>query len=200
MTGLFISFEGIEGSGKSTQVQCLQAYLESAGYEVTVTREPGGTPIAEAIRGLLLDPENVAMSPTTELLLYEAARAQHVHERVRPALAAGRMVLCDRFVDSTTAYQGAGRGLGGEALERLHQLATDNLVPDLTFLLDLPADVALVRGTRSGSTPCPATAHFVKSSSLQPIVTTRSTVPRKYRLCSRAEKGPAHSQPGDRFH
>ena len=111
MNGRFITFEGIEGCGKSTQIERLQAHLEAKGYAVTVTREPGGTEIAEKIRALLLDPENGAMSAETELLLYVAARAQHVAERIRPAVAEGTTVLCDRFADSTTAYQRAGRNL-----------------------------------------------------------------------------------------
>ncbi len=149
--GLFITFEGVEGCGKSTQITLLHQYLESLRYDVEETREPGGTPIAEAIRDVLLSPDNASMSPVTELLLYEAARAQHVAERIRPALAAGRIVLCDRFSDSTTAYQGAGRGLSGEALRVLHAIATGDVCPDLTLVLDVPAQVGLARATRGGA-------------------------------------------------
>ncbi len=149
--GLFITFEGVEGCGKSTQVARLQDHLESKGLSVEVTREPGGTPIAEAIRAVLLDPSNEAMCPVAELLLYEAARAQHVAERIRPALKAGRIVLCDRFADSTTAYQGAGRGISRDVVKRLHDIATEDLRPVLTIVLDVPADVGLSRATKSGS-------------------------------------------------
>lgn len=150
MSGLFITFEGVEGCGKSTQLQQLQAHLEEAGYTVVATREPGGTPIAEAIREILLDPANTAMGSTAELLLYEAARAQHVHEKIAPALEAGHIVLCDRFADSTTAYQGAGRGIAPEVLHALHTTATEGLWPDLTLLLDLDVNIGLERARHRG--------------------------------------------------
>ena len=129
----------------------LKVYLESNGHAVLATREPGGTPVAESIRALLLDPANDALSPVAELLLYEAARAQHTSERILPAIEAGKIVLSDRFYDSTTAYQGAGRGLPPEDLERLHLIATNDLRPDLTIVIDIPADVGLARATRGGS-------------------------------------------------
>lgn len=147
----FISFEGIEGSGKSTQVHHLQAALEQQGYQVTVTREPGGCPIANAVRAILLDPANHAMVPRAELLLYAAARAQHVDEIIRPALAAGRIVLCDRFIDATMAYQGAGRGLDEALLTAINRQATGGLVPDLTLLLDMPVEVGLSRARNRNS-------------------------------------------------
>lgn len=143
--GVFISFEGIEGCGKTTQLARMADWLRGHGHEVVTTREPGGTPIAEAIRGLLLDVANRAMSPTCELLLYEAARAQHVDERIRPALEAGAIVLCDRFADSTTAYQGAARALGVEVARQLHAVATRGVWPDLTLLFDLPVHEGLAR-------------------------------------------------------
>jgi dTMP kinase len=149
--GLFITFEGGEGCGKSTQLKILEAHLEAKGYEVVTTREPGGTPAAEAIREFLLDPANDTLSPVAELLLYEAARAQHVSERILPALDAGKIVLSDRFYDSTTAYQGAGRGLGLEDMVRLHAVATGGLTPDLTILIDVPAALGLSRATQGGS-------------------------------------------------
>jgi len=149
--GLFITFEGGEGCGKSTQLKILEAHLEAKGYEVVTTREPGGTPAAEAIREFLLDPANDTLSPVAELLLYEAARAQHVSERILPALDAGKIVLSDRFYDSTTAYQGAGRGLGLEDVVRLHAVATGGLTPDLTILIDVPAALGLSRATQGGS-------------------------------------------------
>lgn len=150
MTGIFITFEGVEGCGKSTQVEVLREYLEAKGVEVVCTREPGGTPIAEAIRRVLLDPAHGAMSPAAELLLYEAARAQHVTERIRPALAAGAVVICDRFADSTTAYQCAGRGLGRDVVAQLHGIATGGLRPDITFVIDLPAALGLSRAAKTG--------------------------------------------------
>ncbi len=150
MNGHFITFEGVEGCGKTTQIELLKTHLESKGYSVLVTREPGGVPIAEAIRAVLLDTGHDAMAPVTELLLYEAARAQIVEEIIRPALEAGRIVLCDRFADSTTAYQGAGRGLPMEEIERLHHLATRGVWPNLTFVLDLPVEQGLERARVRG--------------------------------------------------
>ncbi len=148
MPGLFITFEGGEGSGKTTQLKALLTHLRSTGRDAVETRDPGGTPIGKQIRGLLLDRENTRMGPATELLLYEASRAQLVHEVIRPALAAGRIVLCDRFTDSTVAYQGYGRGLDLTLIARLNALATEGLRPDLTFLLDLDPGVGLARATR----------------------------------------------------
>lgn len=145
MKGRFITFEGTEGSGKSTQIERLRGHLAARGIDVLVTREPGGTPIAEAIREILLDTRHAAMTSVTELFLYEAARAQHVTEKVRPALLAGTWVLCDRYVDSTTAYQGAGRGLPTEVLERFHEIAAGGLWPHLTFVLDIPVEAGLER-------------------------------------------------------
>ena len=148
MKGLFVTMEGVEGSGKSTQIALLKDYLQTKGRSVDVTREPGGTPIGEAVRTVLLDPANDAMDSMAELLLYEAARAQHVAQLIRPALDRGAIVICDRFSDSTTAYQGAGRGLSKEDMDRLHGLATRGLVPDLTILIDLPVAEGLSRAKR----------------------------------------------------
>ena len=142
---LFITFEGIEGSGKTTQLLRLQNHLELLGYQTVATREPGGCPISDTIRTLLLNPENVKMTSHAELLLYSAARAQHVAEIIRPALAAGKVVLCDRFSDATTIYQGAGRGLDMAQLETINRFAAEGLVPDLTLLLDFPAEEGLQR-------------------------------------------------------
>jgi dTMP kinase len=144
-SGYFLTFEGPEGAGKSTQIKLLSAELEAAGRRVLVTREPGGTPIGEAIRSILLDQGNYAMLPETEALLHTAARSQHVGEVIRPALENGIVVLCDRFVDSTLAYQGGGRGLAMESLELIQELATEGLRPDITILLDLPVEVGLAR-------------------------------------------------------
>ncbi len=149
MKGVFITFEGIEGCGKSTQAHLLSRHLKAEGHDVVVTREPGGTPIAEAIRQILLDPANAAMSALTELLLYEAARAQHVHELIRPAIEAGSIVVCDRFYDSTTAYQGAGRRLPEIDFAGLHDMATGGLSPDLTLFLDLPVEEGLKRAANA---------------------------------------------------
>ena len=141
----FITFEGIEGSGKSTQLLHLLDHLQTLGYQVVATREPGGCPISNSIRTLLLDPENDKMASRTELLLYSASRAQHVVEFIRPALKAGKIVLCDRFSDATTVYQGAGRGLDMKQIENINSFAGDGLVPDLTLLLDYPAEAGLQR-------------------------------------------------------
>lgn len=148
MAGLFITFEGGEGSGKTTQLKALLAHLRSAGRDVVETRDPGGTPIGKQIRNLLLDREHAGMAPAAELLLYEASRAQLVHEVIRPALSQGRIVLCDRFADSTVAYQGYGRGLDLDLIGRLNGLATEGLRPDLTFFLDLDPAMGLLRATR----------------------------------------------------
>jgi dTMP kinase len=145
MSGLFVTFEGIEGSGKSTQARLLAESLKTPGREVLSVREPGGSAIAEKIRALLLDPANTAMTPLAELLLYEAARAQLVAEIVRPALDRGAIVVCDRFYDSTTAYQGVGRGLTNVDFTMLNRLATGGLVPDATIFLDVPVEIGLRR-------------------------------------------------------
>jgi dTMP kinase len=141
---MFLTVEGIEGSGKSTLLSGLSDRLRSAGREVFVTREPGGTPVGDAIRALFLD-RTVSIAPLTEALLVNAARAQHVADRIRPELAAGHIVLCDRFVDSTLAYQGYGRGLDLQVLRRLCDAATGGLEPDLTFVLDLPVETSRER-------------------------------------------------------
>lgn len=145
MTGLFIALEGPEGGGKSTQARLLAARLRNDGLDIVLTREPGGTPIGEQVRSLLLDHGSCAMLAETEALLYAAARAQHVGEVVRPALAANKVVVCDRFVDSSYAYQGSGRGLPIDDLRPVQRLATGGLVPDLRVLLDLPVEIGLDR-------------------------------------------------------
>ncbi|MBE0502669.1 MAG: dTMP kinase [Desulfuromonadales bacterium] len=140
-----ITCEGIEGSGKSTQILNLATHLRNQGREVIVTREPGGCPIADDIRRILLDPANQQLCPTAELLLYAAARAQHVEEVIRPALAKGAIVLCDRYIDATIAYQGFGRGLDLALIDQLNQVASSGLLPDLTLLFDLPVETGLGR-------------------------------------------------------
>lgn len=145
MAGLFIVLEGPEGAGKSTQARLLAERLRQDGYSVRLTREPGGTAIGEQIRRILLDQANYAMLAETEALLYAAARAQHVGEVLRPALDAGSVVVCDRFVDSSLAYQGGGRGLPLAILRSVQQLATAGLSPDLRLLLDVPVALGLGR-------------------------------------------------------
>lgn len=146
--GLFITLEGGEGGGKSTQCRILKMRLEEAGHDVVVTREPGGTPEAEKIRNLLVDRGGGDWSPQAETMLFFAARAMHVRDLIGPALQAGKTVLCDRFTDSTRAYQGAAGGVPADAIEQLKQIAIGGLEPDITFILDVPADVGLSRSTR----------------------------------------------------
>jgi dTMP kinase len=151
-TGRFITFEGIEGVGKSTQLAALARRIAAAGREVVLTREPGGTPFAERIRALVLGPAGEPVPAEAELLLMAAARAVHVANLVRPALARGAIVLCDRYTDATHAYQGAGRGLATDDIDALGAVATRGLAPDLTLLLDAPVAVALARARgRAGS-------------------------------------------------
>ena len=143
---LFITFEGPEGAGKSTQLNLLRDHLTAQGYSVIVTREPGGTPLAEEFRRIVKHHKSEEpLFPATELLLFEAARAQHVNYVIKPALAAGKIVLCDRFTDSTEAYQGAGRALDGDFLQRLNSFAAKDCMPDLTLLFDLPVEKGLER-------------------------------------------------------
>lgn len=146
--GLFITVEGIDGCGKSTQARLIAAALEAAGHTVLRLREPGGVKISEQIRAILLDPANAEMGDVCELLLYEAARAQLVHQVIRPALAAGKTVICDRFYDSTTAYQAFADGLDRGMVSQANELAVDGCRPDLTLVFDLPVEDALRR--RSG--------------------------------------------------
>lgn len=147
--GIFITFEGIEGAGKSTQIDLLADYLERKGYDVVVTREPGGTGIGESTREILLNPDFHGMDFLTELFLYAASRAQLVSEIIRPALAAGKTVLCDRFADSSLAYQGFGRGLPLDRIEALNEWATQGCSPQLTIILSVPAQHGLERATRT---------------------------------------------------
>lgn len=148
--GLFITLEGGEGAGKSTQLAYIRQRLEAAGVTLHVTREPGGTPLGEQIRDLLLDHRQTDMASDTELLLMFAARAQHLAERIRPALAAGEWVLCDRFTDATYAYQGGGRGIDPRRIAALEEWVQGSLRPDLTLLLDLPVDVGMARANGRG--------------------------------------------------
>ncbi|MEE4251523.1 MAG: dTMP kinase [Alcanivoracaceae bacterium] len=150
MRGRFITFEGGEGAGKSSNVQLAAGFLRERGAEVVVTREPGGTPLAEDIRKLLLAPRDEVMQADTELLLMFAARAQHIGALIRPALQRGAWVLSDRFVDASYAYQGGGRGLSMERIAALEALVLGGLKPDLTLLFDVPVEVGLARAGRRG--------------------------------------------------
>lgn len=147
---MFITFEGPEGSGKTTQLLRLEERLESMGHEVVATREPGGTSAGERIRSVLLDLEGGPLQPRTEALLFCAARSELVSSVIRPALEAGRVVLCDRYADATLAYQGYGRGMPMDRLRSMNALATGGLQPDLTLLFDLPVEVGLGRRQRAG--------------------------------------------------
>jgi len=150
VTGLFITLEGPEGAGKSTNREYLAERLRAAGLEVVLTREPGGTPLAERIREVLLTPVEEIMDPDAELLLVFAARAQHLAGVIRPALRRGAVVLCDRFTDSTYAYQGGGRGLSMERIATLETFVQGDLRPDLTLIFDLPVEVGLARASARG--------------------------------------------------
>ncbi|MFN2292076.1 MAG: dTMP kinase [Anaerolineae bacterium] len=143
--GLFITFEGPEGSGKTTQMHLLAQHLQARGYAPLITREPGGTSIGDRVRAILLDPVHEEMAPSTEFLLFSAARAQHVRQVIAPHLAQDGIVLCDRFADSSLAYQGYGYELDLAAVLNITAFATDGLVPDLSFYLDLPVEVGLRR-------------------------------------------------------
>lgn len=143
--GIFITIEGPDGSGKTTILQMLAQNLVNEGYDVVATREPGGIEIAEQIRRVILDPENTAMDPRTEALLYAAARRQHLAEKVKPALEKGKIVLCDRFVDSSLAYQGFARGLGIDEVYSINQFAIENMMPEMTLYFDVAPEIGLER-------------------------------------------------------
>lgn len=143
--GIFITIEGPDGSGKTTILQMLAQNLENEGYAVVATREPGGIDIAEQIRKVILDPENTAMDPRTEALLYAAARRQHLAEKVKPALEKGKIVLCDRFVDSSLAYQGHARGLGIDEVYSINEFAIENMMPTMTLYFDVAPEIGLER-------------------------------------------------------
>ncbi|MGB5177770.1 MAG: dTMP kinase [Gammaproteobacteria bacterium] len=151
MQGKFITVEGIEGVGKSTNMDFIHRQLLAAGRDVVVTREPGGTPLGEAIRGLLLDPEYKGMDPVCELQLMFAGRAEHLARVIRPALEKGQWVLCDRFTDATYAYQGGGRGIDSSVIARLEELVQGDFRPDVTLLLDVPVEVGLARASQRSS-------------------------------------------------
>ncbi|MDE6357900.1 MAG: dTMP kinase [Eubacteriales bacterium] len=145
MSGLFITMEGTDGSGKSTQINMLKEYLEKKGYDVVFVREPGGTKIGEKIREIILDPENNEMEHITEALLYASSRAQLVNQVILPALKNGKVVLCDRFVDSSIVYQGIARDLGEDTIAKINRIATGGLKPDITIFLNLSPEKAMER-------------------------------------------------------
>ena len=152
---MFITFEGLDGAGKTTQIERLRRRLEDLGTRVVMTREPGGTPIGDALRAMLLDPGQTSLSPHTEALLYAASRAQLLAEVIRPALNESGIVICDRYVDASIAYQGAGLQLGTEAVGSVNAFATGGLQPDLTILMDLPVDESRHRVSESLRTTGP---------------------------------------------
>jgi dTMP kinase len=161
MKGTFITFEGIEGSGKSTQIVLLANHLRSGGASIALTREPGGTHIGDQVRKILLDPSHRLLDHKAELLLYAASRAQHLEEVILPALAAGKIVLCDRFSDATLAYQGYGRGLDIEMIRALDRIVCVGTQPDLTILFDIDTAVGLARAHwRNASRGLEAEARF----------------------------------------
>ncbi|MBI5970471.1 MAG: dTMP kinase [Deltaproteobacteria bacterium] len=163
MGNRFITFEGVEGCGKSTQVELLKGYLEKKGFKVLLVREPGGTRLGEKVRAILLNSEGDGMAPLTELFLYEACRAELVEKVIAPALKRGVFVICDRFVDSTVAYQGFGRGLKTD-IPLLNKLASNGLTPDVTFLLDLDPEIGLKRARKRISKTALKEDRFEKES------------------------------------
>lgn len=157
--GKFITFEGLDGTGKSTQMRKLAAVVRAAGHKVVETREPGGTPTGEKIRKVLLDSGTAGLSPLAEMALMFASRAQHIAGVIEPALAAGSIVLCDRFTDSTEAYQGSGRKLGSAGVRELHRVLCGNLQPDLTILLDSDASASVGRARRRNKRVSKSASH-----------------------------------------
>jgi len=145
MKGIFISVEGTDGSGKSTQINLLMEYLKNKGCDILFTREPGGTRISEKIRDIILDVNNKEMTAIAEALLYAAARAQHVEEKIIPAVNAGKIVICDRFVDSSIAYQGAARGLGSDVIMQINRFAINGMIPDITLFFDISPEKGILR-------------------------------------------------------
>ena len=147
--GLFLTVEGPDGAGKTTQIELLRDYLSDKGYDIIVCREPGGTPISEAVRNVILNKEFTEMGHMTELLLYAAARAQLIEEVIRPALEDGKIVICDRFVESSAVYQGIARGMGIDLVYKVNQFAIGDTMPDLTIMIDLDAEAGISRNRQS---------------------------------------------------
>lgn len=147
--GLFITFEGTDGSGKTTQIKLLQEYMRTKERQVVLSREPGGTRVSEIIRDIILEPENKEIVPLTEMILYAASRAQHVAEVIDPAIRAGKIVICDRYVDSSYAYQGGGRGMDLKIIADVNRIAINGTVPDITFFLDIDPEISIIRRINS---------------------------------------------------
>ncbi len=189
----FITFEGIEGSGKSTQIRLLFEYLKGRDVEVMITREPGGTVIGERVRGILLDPTARGLIPRAELLLYAAARIQHIEEVIQPAIDSGKVVLCDRFIDATVAYQGHGRGIPLSEVKVVNSLVAVDLRPDLTILLDLPVETGLRRAReRNAADAASATSRFEEED-----LVFHRRVREGYLSVAAAERGRVKIVPGD---
>ena len=150
MKGLFISFEGPDGAGKTTQIKMLEEHLKNKGYDVVLTREPGGTCISEQIRNVILDVKNEKMNYMTEALLYAASRAQHVSEVIKSSIEEGKIVICDRFVDSSVVYQGIGRSLGIDTVEAINKFAIDGCMPNVTFLFKISPEEGIRRKSKQG--------------------------------------------------
>ncbi len=147
--GLFITFEGTDGSGKTTQIKLLEEYMRTKERQVVLSREPGGTRVSEIIRDIILEPENKEIVPLTEMILYAASRAQHVAEVIDPAIRAGKIVICDRYVDSSYAYQGGGRGMDLKIIADVNRIAINGTVPDITFFLDIDPEISIRRRINS---------------------------------------------------
>lgn len=179
---LFISFEGVDGSGKSTQLKLLLAHLDEKGVEYLFTREPGGTPLAERIRAVLLDPAHTDMSVVSEALLFAAARADHVNRVIRPALEADRLVICDRYVDSSMVYQGAAGGMPMELLAQINEMATGALKPHRTILLDLPTHLAMQRVGGEGVDRIEQKDRFYHEQVRQAYLELAQAEPRRVRI------------------
>jgi dTMP kinase len=163
---LFVTFEGGEGSGKTTQIKLLKEKIEKMGFNPFLTREPGGTPISEQIREIILNKQNTCLVPLAELLLYEASRAQHVQEKILPILKENQknVILCDRFFDATTAYQACARSLGNDLVENLNKIATSNLSPDLTIYIDIDPEVGIKRAKKVLKDSCSNEGRFEEES------------------------------------
>ncbi len=185
---MFISIEGGEGGGKSTNIVFIKQYLESSGLEVVVTREPGGTWLGEKVRELLLNPDHKDMKSDSELLLMFAARAQHIADIIRPALAQEKWVLCDRFTDATFAYQGGGRGISHERIAVLEQWVQGDLRPDLTLLFDLPVEIGLKRaGLRAKLDRFEQEKRYFFENVRQCYLTMAEKNPQRYRVVNAAQ-------------
>ena len=189
MAGGLITFEGIDGSGKSTQIQMLEHEFNNLGIEYKTFREPGGTELSEKIRTILLDKENIELISTAESLLFAASRAQLTTEKVKPAIAKGQFVICDRFTDSTIAYQGYGRGLDIKQLEEINYIATAGLIPDITFILDTSPETAAARMKSESSDRMEATGMKFFRRIREGYLQLKNQSPNRYRVIN-GEQSP----------